>query len=143
MRLTMRTNLAMRVLMFCAVNTGTTVRKHDIAASCNASENHLAQVIHLLAQKGYLRTVRGRGGGVRLGRPPEAIRVGEVFRAFEADLPFAECFAEGNTCPLAGVCQLRCVLTEALGAFYGTLDKVTLQELVAGNNPLGALLRVA
>jgi Rrf2 family nitric oxide-sensitive transcriptional repressor len=143
MRLTMRTNLAMRVLMFCAVNTGVTVRKQDIAASCNASENHLAQVIHLLAQKGYLRTVRGRGGGVRLGRAAETIRVGEVFRAFEADLPFAECFAEGNTCPLAGACQLRCVLTEALAAFYGTLDRVTLRDLVAGNNPLGALLRVA
>jgi Rrf2 family nitric oxide-sensitive transcriptional repressor len=143
MRLTMRTNLAMRVLMFCAVNAGVTVRKQDIAATCNASENHLAQVIHLLARKGYLRTVRGRGGGVRLGRAAETIRVGEVFRTFEAELPFAECFAEGNTCPLAGACQLRCLLTEALAAFYGTLDTVTLRDLVAENSPLDRILKVA
>ncbi|MFN6976581.1 MAG: RrF2 family transcriptional regulator [Gemmobacter sp.] len=143
MRLTMRTNLAMRVLMFCAVNPGRTVRKQDIAASCNASENHLAQVIHLLAQKAFLTTVRGRGGGLRLAAPPEAISVGAVFRALEATLPFAECFADGNTCPLVGACRLRCTLGTALEAFYGALDTVTLRNLVDENADLDRLLRVA
>ena len=77
MRLTTRTNLAMRTLMFCAANPQRIVRKQEVAATCNASENHLAQVIHLLAQQGFLRTVRGRAGGLTLARPPEAIKVGE------------------------------------------------------------------
>ena len=63
MRLTTRTNLAMRTLMFCAVNPDRIVRKHEVAEPCGASENHLAQVIHLLARKGYIRTQRGRSGG--------------------------------------------------------------------------------
>ncbi len=84
MRLTTRTNLAMRTLMFCAVNDGRVVRKHEVAEACNGSENHLAQVIHLLAQHGFLRTVRGRSGGLQLGRSVDDIRVGEVFRTFEA-----------------------------------------------------------
>jgi len=118
MRLTTRTNLAMRTLMFCAANQGTIVRKQDVAATCNASENHLAQVIHLLAQNGFLRTVRGRAGGLLLGRPAEEIKVGEVFRNFEAVLPFTECFAGGeNACPLVGACRLQCVLSDALKAF--------------------------
>ncbi|MFT4149512.1 MAG: Rrf2 family transcriptional regulator [Paracoccaceae bacterium] len=145
MRLTTRTNLAMRTLMFCAVNPGRTVRKHEVAEACNASENHLAQVIHLLAQKKYLHTVRGRSGGLQLARPPQTITVGQIFRDFEACLPFAECFAkEGeNTCPLVGACRLKCVLAEALEAFYARLDAETLADLVAGNGELSGLLKVA
>ena len=144
MRLTTRTNLAMRTLMFCAVNPDRIVRKHEVAEACAASENHLAQVIHLLAQKGFLRTIRGRSGGLMLGRPPENISVGDVFRDFEAVLPFTECFAgHENSCPLAGACRLKCVLGDALKAFYAELDRVTVADLVAGNEDLQAILRVA
>lgn len=144
MRLTIRTSLAMRTLMFCAVNSGRIVRKHEVAEACGASENHLAQVIHLLARKGYLKTVRGRAGGLMLGLPMDQIRVGQVFRDFEGVLPFTEC-SDGNesACPLAGVCQLKCVLSEALEAFYARLDSVALGDLVAGNHGLSELLRVA
>lgn len=141
MRLTMRTNLAMRTLMFCAVNQGRTVRKHEVAEQCNASENHLAQVINTLAQLGYVDTVRGRNGGLRLGRPPEQIRVGEVARVFETPVPFAECFdPETNTCPLIGNCRLQTALKAALEAFYTSLEKVTLADLIDGNDGLHLLL---
>ncbi|WGV17192.1 RrF2 family transcriptional regulator [Fuscovulum ytuae] len=144
MRLTTRTNLAMRTLMFCAVNPERIVRKHEVAEACAASENHLAQVIHLLAQKGFLRTIRGRSGGLMLGRAADKITVGEVFRDFEAVLPFTECFAgHENNCPLAGACRLKCVLADALKAFYAELDRVTVADLVAGNDDLQALLHVA
>ncbi|MFN3938278.1 MAG: RrF2 family transcriptional regulator [Gemmobacter sp.] len=144
MRLTTRTNLAMRALMFCAVNPGRTVRKQDIAAACNASENHLAQVIHALGQKGFLATMRGRGGGLTLARPAEQIRVGAVFRALESRVPFTECFANGSdSCPLRGCCRLRCLLNEAVEAFYERLDRVTLQDLVASNDQLEDLLQLA
>ncbi|ESW61700.1 MAG: Rrf2 family transcriptional regulator [Rhodobacter sp. CACIA14H1] len=134
----------MRTLMFCAVNAGRTVRKHEVAEACNASENHLAQVIHLLAQKKFLRTVRGRSGGLTLGRPAETITVGEVFREFESVLPFTEC-SEGaeNRCPLVGACRLKCVLDDALRAFYAELDRVSVADLVTGNCELQTLLKVA
>ena len=144
MRLTTRTNLAMRTLMFCAVNSGRTVRKHEVAEACNASENHLAQVIHLLAQKKFLRTVRGRSGGLTLGRAADKITVGEVFREFESVLPFTECFAGAeNSCPLIGACRLKCVIGDALKAFYAELDRVSVADLVADNGELVSLLRVA
>lgn len=127
----------MRALMFCASNPGRIVRKHDIAEACNVSENHLAQVIHVLGQKGFLATQRGRSGGLRLGRAMEDITVGAVFRALEADVPFAECFAgDANTCPLSGFCRLRCILSDALEAFYAKLDAVTVADLVEGNDSL-------
>lgn len=144
MRLTMRTNLAMRTLMFCAANPGQIVRKHEVARACGASENHLAQVIHLLAGKGYIKTQRGRSGGLMLARTPDEIGVGAVFRTFEAVLPFTDCSEERqSTCPLAGVCRLKCVLDEALAAFYARLDQTTLADLVTTNTDLQSRLNVA
>ena len=144
MRLTMRTNLAMRTLMACAVNDGQIVRRHEIALCCNASENHLAQVVNTLGQLGYLDTQRGRAGGIRLARPAKAISVGEVFRAFEAPLPFAECFAgDANQCPLFTACRLKCLLSDALAAFYAKLDEVTVVDLVEENCDLQCILKVA
>ncbi len=144
MRLTTRTNLAMRALMYCAVNNGRIVRKHDIATACDVSENHLAQVIHALGQKGFLTTRRGRSGGLMLGRPMERITLGQVFRALEAEVPFAECFQPGGgACPLRGVCKLKCVMAQAVEAFYARLDTVTLADLVAGNDGLQELLCAA
>lgn len=137
MRLTTRTNIAMRALMYCAVNSGRTVRKADIASACNTSENHMAQVINTLAHHGLVQTTRGRHGGLTLKRPPEQITVGEVFRHLEAGVPFAECFdPETNTCPIACSCRLKSTLQKALADFYDTLDSVTLADLVNGNQPL-------
>lgn len=155
MRLTMRTNLAMRTLMFCAVNEGRIVRKVEVAAACDASENHLAQVIHKLAQAGFIRTLRGRTGGLQLRQTVATIRVGEVVRAFEAGLPFTQCLGGHESdateisagisagCPLAGCCRLKCAFADALEAFYASLDRLTLADLVQGNTGLDRLLKVA
>lgn len=141
MRVTKRTNIAVRVLMYCAANAGRLVTKAEIARRCNASENHLAQVINQLAQLGYLHTQRGRNGGLELSRPADQIRIGDVFRALEAPVPLAECFADvDNTCPLTDACRLRIALTDAANAFYATLDPITLDALVCDNAPLMDIL---
>lgn len=141
MRLTTRTNLAMRVLMACGVNEGETIRTPDIAARCNASVNHLLQVVNLLQEFGYVETLRGRNGGLRLARRPVDVVIGDVFRLFESGTPFAECFdADKNTCPLHSCCRLRNVISTALEAFYHELDLITLQDLVKGNCGLQTLL---
>jgi len=141
MRITKRTNLAMRVLMFCAVNPDRIINKAQIASCCNASENHLGHVVNQLGQFGYLDTLRGRRGGVKLAKKPHEISIGEVFRKFEADVPVAECFSGGdNTCPLAPVCRLREHISCAVKAFYDHLDGVMLDTLVDGNTGLNELL---
>ena len=140
-RVTKRTNIAMRVLMFCAANADRLVTKAEIAERCNASENHLAQVINQLAQLGFLHTQRGRNGGLSLGRPAEEIQIGDVFRVLEAPVPLAECFADvDNTCPLTEACRLRTALTDAVEAFYQSLDPITLDSLVCRNHDLLQIL---
>lgn len=141
MRLTTRTNLAARILMACAVNPGQRLRTAEIAKICNSSSNHVAHVVQQLHVEGYLETLRGRSGGLQLARAAEDISIGDVFRAFEQAIPFAECFdPEGNTCPLDQACRLRRYIERALDAFYHELDLVTLDDLVRGNCGLAGLL---
>lgn len=143
MRMTTKTNLAARVLMACAVNEGVTLRMAEIARSCNASLNHLLQVVNALQAKGFVETLRGRSGGLRLSRPAAQILMGEVFRLFEAGVPFAECFApDTNTCPLSATCRPRSYVSRAIEACYHELDMVTLGDLTKGNCGLQALLAV-
>lgn len=140
-RITKRTNIAIRVLMFCGSNEGRLVTKSEVAKRCNASENHLAQVINQLGQLGYLHTQRGRNGGIQLGRPMSEIQIGDVFRQLESNVPIAECFADvDNTCPLIGACRLKAAIAGAAEAFYKHLDDISLDELVCGNDQLIELM---
>ncbi|WBU60392.1 RrF2 family transcriptional regulator [Paracoccus albus] len=137
MRLTVRTNLAMRVLMYCAIRSGDLVRSADMAEAINASTHHVAQVVNRLSALGYLETLRGRTGGVKLLRDPRTITVGDVFVQFESGVPLTECFDEaGNTCPLLAGCRLRDALIAAVSAFYASLEGVTLHDLVRNNHEL-------
>ncbi len=143
MRLTTRTNLAIRVLMYCAVNDGQLSRSAEIAKACNSSANHLAQVVHHLHAHGFVHAARGRLGGVRLARSARTINIGEVFRIFESDVPFTECFAlETNTCPLVTACRLRNAIRRGLDAFYREMELVTLEDLVKGNYQLEEIFAV-
>lgn len=144
MRLTTRTNLAIRALMYCAVHDDRITRSAEIAKACNSSANHLAQVVNTLHAHGYLNATRGRLGGVGLARSARSINIGEVFRLFEADVPFTECFQlETNTCPLVPACRLRSAIRRALDAFYHEMELVTLEDLVKGNIQLEEVFQVA
>jgi len=137
MRITKRTNIAFLILMYCAIHHDRLVTKSEIAARCNTSESHLAQVINHLAQFGYLRTQRGRAGGLTLARPMADIGVGEVFRRFEAPGAIVECLGDiDKSCPLVAACRLRHALADAAEAFHAHLDRLTLADLVCGNPAL-------
>ncbi|MBY6140545.1 Rrf2 family transcriptional regulator [Leisingera daeponensis] len=142
MRITKRTNIAVRLLMYCAAHADRLVTKAEIAECCNISENHLAQVINQLSQLGYLATQRGRNGGMSLAKRATEIRIGDVFRDVEGNLPMVECFADAdNTCPLTDACRLKVALADAAKAFYASLDDISLDTLVCDNHDLMRLLQ--
>ncbi|HKK35376.1 MAG TPA: Rrf2 family transcriptional regulator [Paracoccaceae bacterium] len=141
MQLTVRSNHAMRLLMFCALAEGRTTPVAEIARACNMSEAHLAKIAHRLAGIGVVETVRGRAGGVRLARPPEAINVGAVVRATEFGACLVECLSpETDTCPLTPACRFRGLIGRALEAFFRVLDEATLADLVREGGELRRLM---
>lgn len=132
MRFTRYTDYALRVLMYLGLKPEdelSTIR--EIAERYSISENHLMKVVHRLGLNGYIMTVRGRQGGMRLAQAPAAINLGAVIRDCEDDLRIVECFdPETNTCPIARVCALPALLDEALAAFLDVLDRYTLADLM-------------
>lgn len=130
MQLTRYTDYSLRVLIYLAIHKEGLATIEEISEAYGISKAHLTKIVHQLGLAGYLETVRGRGGGLRLARPPEKIRIGDVVRETE-ETPLVECFdPKTSHCRIEPVCGLTAVLKEALQAFLRTLDGYTLADLV-------------
>jgi Rrf2 family nitric oxide-sensitive transcriptional repressor len=131
MRLTLWTEYALRTLIYVGAADGRLATITQIAESFDISKAHLMKVVNKLGQQGYLDTVRGKGGGIRLARSVAEIRVGAVVRDTEEDLAVVGCLVETGFCRIEGCCVLRRALREATLAFLRTLDGYTLADLLA------------
>lgn len=141
MQLTYHTDYALRVLMYLAIGRERMASVPEIAERYAISRNHLVKVVHNLARGGFIKSYRGKGGGIELARAPEQINIGEVVRYTEGPLKPVECFDPyRNRCIIANVCGLADVLEEACGSFFATLDRYTLADLVIHRKRLSRLL---
>ncbi len=136
MRLTAYTNYALRTLMFAALEAPNLVRVQDVADAHGISRTHLVKCVHQLGQWGYLVNVRGRGGGFRLARPPEAITIGEIVRltqeSFGTDHPDEASDDDAR--------RLRALFDDANAAFLAVLDRHTIGDVIADAGDLRLLL---
>jgi Rrf2 family nitric oxide-sensitive transcriptional repressor len=136
MKLTAFTDYSLRVLIYLAAQPKRRATIGEIAASFAVSEHHLTKVVHFLGKEGWLANVRGKGGGLALAKPPEAINIDDVVRRTETGA-FVECFGEGGgACRITGVCRLQGVLGEAVAAFHAVLQRYTLADLVHNREAL-------
>lgn len=130
MRLSTFSDYNLRVLMYLGVHPDRLATIPEIAEAHRISENHLTKVVHQLGRRGYVETVRGKGGGVRLAKPTKDIVLGDVIRQSEGDILMAECFADDSACRIQRACRLQGILTEALTAMFVVLDAYTLADLL-------------
>jgi Rrf2 family nitric oxide-sensitive transcriptional repressor len=141
MRLTAFTDYSLRVLMYLGVHRDRVATIREIALAYGVSENHLMKVVQDLARRGYVDTIRGKGGGLRLARPPENINLADVVREAEDDDAFVECFDAGAAdCRIAPACVLKGALRSALDAFFAALRGYTLADLLAPRARLAGLM---
>ena len=136
MRLTTYTDYALRTLMYLAANRDRLVTIQDIADAHEIAKNHLTKVVHQLGILGFVESLRGRKGGLRLGKEPAQINIGAVVRSTEPDFYMAECFdPRKSNCRLSSDCILQDTLYEATAAYLAVLDGVTLEILMATSSP--------
>jgi Rrf2 family protein len=136
MQLTKFTDYCLRVLMYLSVREDELATVNEISGAYRVSHHHLVKVVQHLNGKGYVETVRGKKGGIRLARKPEFINLGEVVRDCEQNFAIVECFNPVNTqCPLLPACVLRAALKEATKSFFATLDRYSIADLARGQRP--------
>lgn len=131
MRLTQFTDYSLRTLLYLAMNREGLVTIQDIAEAHGIAKNHLTKVVNHLSAIGLVESIRGRNGGLRLGREPQEICVGDVVRQTESDFYIAECFNQSTqNCLYSSGCSLKRVLNKATNAFLDVLDGVTLETIL-------------
>ncbi|MGC2813040.1 MAG: Rrf2 family transcriptional regulator [Bradyrhizobium sp.] len=141
MRLTVHTDYALRLLMYLALKKDGLATIAEIAATYDISKNHLMKVAYELGVAGYVESVRGRGGGLRLAKPVEAIILGEVVRKTEPDMPLVQCMKPGE--PSRALFVVRRAVKLASAAFLEALDGYTLGDLIQPGAKLRALLTIS
>ena len=140
MQLTHYTDYALRVLIFLSLQEKqerTTIK--DISEHFEIPRNHLVKVVHRLGQLNYIRTVRGKNGGISLGAHRNTLKIGDVVRNMEAKLEIVDC-SSPTDCPIRHQCKLKKILNEARDAFLQVLDQYTLQDLLHRPDQLKSLL---
>ena len=132
MQLTAHTDYALRVLLYLCLHKNQLVTINELAQFFDVSKNHLVKVVHNLGIKGFVKTVRGKGGGICLAMPPEQITVGSVVREIEGHFHMAECFnpQKQGHCVIQAQCGLTGLLGQAVEQFLRTLDGATLLDML-------------
>ncbi|QDZ00230.1 Rrf2 family transcriptional regulator [Nitratireductor mangrovi] len=143
MKLTLHTDYALRMLIFLAVHEGRPATVSDVATTYGLSRNHLLKVALKLGKHGYVRTARGRYGGISLAAPPEDINLGRIVRATEDGFALVECLgADGGACAISPACTLKGIVGKAVEAFLAVFDDHTLADLVGNRTLLKELLEI-
>lgn len=140
MKLTLYTDYSLRVLMYLGIHDQRAVTISEIASCHQISRNHVMKVVHELGQLGYLQTIRGKNGGIRLGRATDQINVGKLVRETENSLALVECLGTDNHCRITSACVVKHTLSRALDAFFAVLDDYSLHDLLAPEAKLRRLL---
>lgn len=134
MRLTNFTDFGLRALILLADRTPEVLSAAEIADHFHVSRHHMAKVLQQLAAVGYVESIRGAQGGVRLARDPRDIRIGDVVRSLDKDQPLVECFSQGGSdCVLLPRCRLKGMLARAKHGFLRELDRFTLSDCLERN----------
>ncbi len=132
MQLTQFSDIGLRLLMYLA-NERTIVPEitlAEVSSQFNISRNHLAKVAAKLVKNGWIESIRGRSGGLRLAVEPSAINLGQVLRVLEGHTEVIDC--DKPKCRLKTVCNLKHFLANAYAAFFDVLDQHTLADITNG-----------
>ncbi|WP_310618526.1 Rrf2 family transcriptional regulator [Flexibacterium corallicola] len=131
MQLTKFTDYGLRTLMYLAANPERLSSVKEIAEHFDISRNHLVKVVHRLSTLGYIASTKGKGGGIKLQKDPEMIRLGDVIEQLEPDMNVVECFdPTTNTCNIIGTCQLKHFLSDASRQFLVNMNRHSLADTI-------------
>ena len=145
MRMAKGTDYAYRILMLVAKNNGLNLTVESVASALHLSRTHCMKIIAKLSSNGFLKTTRGRGGGLELGQEASDIRMGDVAKVMEADFGFVECLCPRcdedpqPDCPMFGGCEMSRIMSKSVKQFIANLNEHSLADILERSKNTGNL----
>ncbi|MBI85472.1 MAG: transcriptional regulator, Rrf2 [Planctomycetaceae bacterium] len=131
MKLTLQTDFALRTMIYAAFKQER-IKISEVAQFFDISKAHVAKVVNLLSRHGYIRSIRGPGGGLELAKPPDQISIGEIVRCVEGSTHMLECMSINDVCTIQHFCSLQEILFEAERVQEDYLLSKTIADVVPG-----------
>lgn len=104
----------------------------EAARRQNISDKYLEQIISILNNAGYVKSVRGPQGGYLLKRNPKEYTVGMILRLTEGSLAPVACVEEdAEPCERVKNCATYVVWEKLYSAICDVVDNITLEDLVS------------
>lgn len=127
MKLTLKTDYALRVLIFLQGKERATIK--EIADYYKIKKNHLSVVVNKLSELDYLDSTPGPRGGVSLKSKALKKNLAAIIKDFE-EFELVECFnKETNQCRLNPTCKLKSILMGAKKQFLKELEQYSLEDI--------------
>ncbi|MCG7498592.1 Fe-S cluster assembly transcriptional regulator IscR [Vibrio sp. Of7-15] len=136
MRLTSKGRYAVTAMLDVALHSQEgPVPLADISERQGISLSYLEQLFSRLRKAGLVASVRGPGGGYRLGLNPEDIAVGMVIAAVDESVDATKCQGKGD-CQGGVRCLTHTLWRDLSSRISDFLNGITLGELMADNEVL-------
>lgn len=130
MQITYYTDYAFRVLIYLALKKQDLATIQEISNYYKISKNHLTRVVCHLGELGFIETIRGKKGGIRLSRSTKSIKLKDVLVQMEPHFNIVECFnTKENKCRLTPTCKLQHVFSKARNNFLSAFETLTLHDI--------------
>lgn len=136
MQLNKYTDYSLRTLIYLGVFEDRLCTTDELSKGFTISKNHLVKIVHRLSKLGFIETIPGRNGGIRLAKEPSKIKIVDVITEMESGFKIAECFESGNNCSITPICKLKEILKEGLDSFINSIEKYTLADVIPKQNQL-------
>ena len=130
MQLNKYTDYSLRTLIYLGTFQDKLFTTDELSIGFSISRNHLVKIVHRLSQLGYIETVPGRNGGIKLAQTPSQINIADVIIKMESGFKIAECFELENHCNITPICELKGILKEGLNSFIKSIEKYTLADVL-------------
>ena len=132
MRLNLKTDYALRILIHAAKNENRLITSSEVSENYNITQANVTQIVNILKKKAYVEVKRGRyGGGFTLAKAADHMRIGDIIKDLEPDMNIVQCFNdEKNTCPIVDHCKLVGFMYSGLTAFIEKMNEKTIADIL-------------
>lgn len=121
---------AVRAMMHLStLKAGKKIHISDISKEQNIPETLLRKIMGQLVRLGFVRSYRGKGGGVMLAKPGDSISLLDIIQGIEGQINLNQCLVDEKYCDQTPYCAVRKIWQQAQDQMTSILKGKSIHEL--------------